>query len=156
MKAGAAAARPGSMAGQPLPAAVRHFLRSPAAYAGPCVAPPEGGTVETRMSWVFLAGAHVLKLKKAVHDDFVDFSTLTACKACCREEPRLNTRRTPCVSLGPERCAGLARRRASEEAVRGEADDIARAGLAHRRGGAHQAGARRRFSSRWPGCRWRG
>lgn len=49
------------------------------------------------MSWVFMAVAHVLKLKKAVRYDFLDFSTLTAHEACCREELRLNARLAPGV-----------------------------------------------------------
>ncbi|MGQ7793515.1 hypothetical protein ACUN0C_13980 [Faunimonas sp. B44] len=47
---------------------------------------------ETHMSWVFLAGPTVLKLKKPVRNTFLDFSTLAAREANCREEVRLNRR----------------------------------------------------------------
>lgn len=44
------------------------------------------------MSWVFLTGARVYKLKKPVRYDFLDFSTLEARERNCREEVRLNRR----------------------------------------------------------------
>lgn len=55
---------------------------------------------ETHMSWVFLAGNRVYKLKKPVHYPFLDFSTLQAREADCREEDRLNRRLAPDVYLG--------------------------------------------------------
>jgi len=57
-------------------------------------------TIETHMSWVFLVGEHVLKLKKAVRYPFLDFSTLAAREASCREEVRLNLRLAPGVYRG--------------------------------------------------------
>ena len=69
-------------------------------------------TIETHMSWVFLAGEHVLKMKKPVRYPFLDFSTLAAREFDCREELRLNARLAPGVYLGlmalQERGGGLA------------------------------------------------
>lgn len=73
------------------------FLSSPAAY------PETARDVEVRethMSWVFLAGDHVYKLKKPVKYPFLDFSTLGAREADCSEEIRLNRRLAPGVYLG--------------------------------------------------------
>jgi aminoglycoside phosphotransferase family enzyme len=72
------------------------FLRSAAAFA------PSGGpveSIETHMSWVFLAGDRVLKLKKPVRHAFLDFSTLQSREFHCREELRLNSRLAPGVYL---------------------------------------------------------
>jgi len=52
------------------------------------------------MSWVFLAGDRVYKLKKPVKYPFLDFSTLSAREADCRVEDRLNRRLAPDVYLG--------------------------------------------------------
>lgn len=65
------------------------FLRAPGAYA---YAPAKVELVETHMSYVFLAGARVYKLKKPVRHDFLDFSTIAAREFNCREELRLNRR----------------------------------------------------------------
>lgn len=76
------------------------FLQSPAAHeghAGPLAAVQR---IETHMSWVFIAGDHVLKLKKPVRYPYLDFSTLAAREFCCREELRLNSRLAPGVYLG--------------------------------------------------------
>lgn len=56
--------------------------------------------IETHMSWVFLVGDQALKLKKPVRYPFLDFSTLAAREACCREELRLNRRLAPGVYRG--------------------------------------------------------
>ena len=47
---------------------------------------------ETHMSWVFLAGPRVYKLKKPVRFPYLDFSTLARREAACRAELRLNRR----------------------------------------------------------------
>ena len=52
------------------------------------------------MSWVFLTGERAYKLKKPVKYPFLDFSTLSAREADCREEVRLNRRLAPDVYLG--------------------------------------------------------
>lgn len=47
---------------------------------------------ETHMSWVFLAGDRVYKLKKPVRFRYLDFSTLQRREAACRAELHLNRR----------------------------------------------------------------
>jgi aminoglycoside phosphotransferase family enzyme len=47
---------------------------------------------ETHMSWVFLAGPRVYKLKKPVRFPYLDFSTLARRETACRAELRLNRR----------------------------------------------------------------
>lgn len=71
------------------------FLASPATHGG---LRPE--VVETHMSWLFIAGNRVLKLKKPVRTDFLDFSTLTARAFNCQEEVRLNRRLAPDLYAG--------------------------------------------------------
>lgn len=61
-------------------------LRQPACYAGN----PAVEAIETHMSWVFLAGADVYKLKKPVRHGQLDFSSLLARHFYCLEEVRLN------------------------------------------------------------------
>jgi aminoglycoside phosphotransferase family enzyme len=73
------------------------FLRNPAAHEGHVT---EVLSIETHMSWVFLAGDHVLKLKKPVRLPHLDFSTVQAREFDCREEVRLNARLAPGVYLG--------------------------------------------------------
>src|SRR5210317_1822791 len=48
--------------------------------------------IETHISWVFLTGEYVYKVKKPVNLGFVDFSTLERRKFFCEEELRLNQR----------------------------------------------------------------
>lgn len=74
------------------------FLSQPEAY-------PNGGageviTRETHMSWVFLTGDRVYKLKKPVRFSYLDFSTLGQRRAACEAELRLNRRLAPDVYLG--------------------------------------------------------
>ncbi len=73
------------------------FLSKPQSY---CDAPAEIERIETHMSWVFLAGRHAYKLKKAVHYPYLDFSSATARRRDCLEELRLNHRLAPKVYLG--------------------------------------------------------
>jgi aminoglycoside phosphotransferase family enzyme len=84
-------------AGGPTLAAKVAFLSTPAAYPEPV-----GEVIrhETHMSWVFLAGDKVYKLKKPVRFPYLDFSTLDRREAACREELRLNRRLAPDVYLG--------------------------------------------------------
>ncbi len=88
--------------------AVVEALADPAFY-------PEGPDavehVQTHISHVFLAGAFVYKLKKAVRLPFLDFSTLDARRVFCDEEVRLNRRLSPDVYLGVRRitCASNGR-----------------------------------------------
>ena len=52
------------------------------------------------MSWVFLAGDKVYKLKKPVRFPYLDFSTLERREAACRAEFSLNRRLAPDVYIG--------------------------------------------------------
>ena len=54
---------------------------------------------ETHMSWVFLAGDRVYKLKKPVRFPYLDFSTIARREAACRAELRLNHRLAPDIYL---------------------------------------------------------
>ncbi len=68
------------------------FLRSADAYlhaAGTVI------TVETHMSWVFLAGNRAYKLKKPLRLPYLDFSSLDKREAACRAELKLNRRLAP-------------------------------------------------------------
>ena len=56
--------------------------------------------VQTHISYVFLAGDEVYKVKKAVRFAFLDFSTLERRHHFCREEVRLNRRLAPNVYRG--------------------------------------------------------
>jgi aminoglycoside phosphotransferase family enzyme len=55
---------------------------------------------ETHMSWVFLAGDRVYKLKKPVRFPYLDFSTLERREAACRAEVSLNRRLASNVYIG--------------------------------------------------------
>ena len=72
------------------------FLSRPSAYPEPV---REVSCRETHMSWVFLAGDKVFKLKKPVRFAYLDFSTLARREAMCRAELRLNRRLAPDVYL---------------------------------------------------------
>ena len=73
------------------------FLSNPALHPE---APKDVRVIETHMSWVFLAGERVYKLKKPVSYSFLDFTTLAARETNCREEVRLNRRLAPDTYLG--------------------------------------------------------
>jgi len=81
----------------PALAAKVDFLKNPASYAG---GPATVEVRETHMSWVFLAGAHVYKLKKPVRFPYLDFSTIERREWACRAELRLNRRLAPDIYLG--------------------------------------------------------
>lgn len=80
----------------PALAAKVEFLKNPASYAG---VPATVEVRETHMSWVFLAGPHVYKLKKPVRFPYLDFSTLARREQACRAELRLNRRLAPDIYL---------------------------------------------------------
>lgn len=61
--------------------------------------PAEVVSRETHMSWVFLAGDRVYKLKKPVRFPYLDFSSLAQREAACRAELRLNRRLAPDIYL---------------------------------------------------------
>ncbi len=73
------------------------FLSTSTAYTG---CPVQVEVKETHMSWVFMAGNTVYKLKKPVKYPFLDFSTIAAREADCRAEVHLNQRLAPGVYLG--------------------------------------------------------
>lgn len=73
------------------------FLRDPKTYGD---AHLQVECIETHMSWVFLVGQRVFKLKKAVCLPFVDFTSLHSREFYCREEVRLNARMAPGIYLG--------------------------------------------------------
>ena len=75
--------------------AVIEFLSSPAAHGGEPVE-----RIETHASVVFLAGHRALKLKRAVHYDYLDFSTPARRRALSEAEVRLNRRTAPGLYRG--------------------------------------------------------
>ena len=72
------------------------FLRRPDAYPGRTAAVTSR---ETHMSWVFLVGDRVYKLKKPVRFPYLDYSTIERREAACRAELELNRRLAPGVYL---------------------------------------------------------
>src|SRR5665647_2120376 len=73
------------------------FLSCPATHS---CAPEQVAVRETHMSWVFMAGDRVYKLKKPVRFAYLDFSTLDRRAAACRAEYQLNRRLAPDIYLG--------------------------------------------------------
>ncbi len=72
-------------------------LLQPEAYP-PGVAAVE--LVETHVSYLFLTGRHVYKVKKPVDFGFLDFTTLDKRRHFCHQEVALNRRMSPEVYLG--------------------------------------------------------
>ena len=62
--------------------------------------------IETHISWVFLAGDFVYKVKKPVDFGFLDFSTLAKRHHFCLEELRLNRRFAPQLYLAVNQIGG--------------------------------------------------
>ena len=77
-------------------AGILEELKKPAAYPHPISNPQ---LIQTHISWVFLTGEYVYKIKKPVKFSFLDFSTREKRKALCAEEVRLNRRLCPDVYL---------------------------------------------------------
>ena len=73
------------------------FLSRPDAYVP---APGSVAVRETHMSWVFMAGHRVFKLKKPVRFPYLDFSTLERRATAANAEMILNRRLAPDVYLG--------------------------------------------------------
>jgi aminoglycoside phosphotransferase family enzyme/predicted kinase len=82
-----------------LPPFIRALLR-PAAYPHPV---DRVELIQTHISYVFLAGDHVYKVKKPVDFGFLDFSTLGKRRYYCRQEVVLNSRLCPGTYLGVSR-----------------------------------------------------
>lgn len=74
-----------------------NFLSRADAYVP---APEAVVTRETHMSWVFMAGDLVYKLKKPVRFPYLDFSTIERRAAACRAEYDLNRRLAKDIYLG--------------------------------------------------------
>jgi aminoglycoside phosphotransferase family enzyme len=55
---------------------------------------------ETHMSWIFLTNRFAYKIKKPIHRDFLDFTTLDARRRNCESEVRLNRRFAGDVYIG--------------------------------------------------------
>ena len=72
------------------------FLEVPASYPH---GPPEVRSIQTHISWVFIAPPFVFKVKKAVNLGFLDFSTLEKRRHFCQRELELNRRLCPSVYL---------------------------------------------------------
>lgn len=73
------------------------FLSEPGSYSP---VPDHVQARETHMSWVFMNGARVYKLKKPVRFPYLDFSTLARRRAACLAEAILNRRLARDVYLG--------------------------------------------------------
>src|SRR6266566_1292542 len=73
------------------------FFESPASYPH---RPAEVRSLETHISWVFIASPFVFKLKKPVNLGFVDFSSLEKRHYFCQREVELNRRLCPDIYLG--------------------------------------------------------
>jgi aminoglycoside phosphotransferase family enzyme/predicted kinase len=82
-----------------LPKLVRALL-DPAAYPHPV---DRVELLQTHISYVFLAGEHVYKVKKPVDFGFVDFTTLARRRYYCRQELLLNSRLCSGTYLGVSR-----------------------------------------------------
>ena len=87
---------PAAPRARPLPRLVAALL-DPARYPD---SPERVELIETHISWVFLAGERVYKMKKPVDLGFLDFRTLRRRRFFCEEEVRLNRRLAPDVYLG--------------------------------------------------------
>ena len=73
------------------------FLASPSSYPH---GPREVRSIQTHISWVFIAPPFVFKVKKPVNLAFLDFSTLEKRHHFCQRELELNRRLCPEVYLG--------------------------------------------------------
>jgi uncharacterized protein len=73
------------------------FLADPATYGGKA---EKVRRIDTHAASVFLAGARVLKVKRAVRFPFLDFSTLEKRKRACEAEIEVNRRLAPQLYRG--------------------------------------------------------
>ncbi|MBI4379371.1 MAG: gluconokinase [Nitrospinae bacterium] len=72
-------------------------MLNPATYP---VKPESVDMIQTHISYLFLAGEYVYKVKKPVNFGFLDYSTLEKRKFYCDQEIRLNSRLSPEIYLG--------------------------------------------------------
>src|SRR5215470_12196805 len=96
MTSGGGAPRHGGPQAGRLPPLVEAMLR-PGFYPD---APNRVELKQTHISYVFIAGDFVYKVKKPVHFPFLDCTRLADRFHFCREEVRLNSRLSPGVYLG--------------------------------------------------------
>ena len=75
-------------------------LLQPQAYSQEGAVPDDVELVETHVSYLFLTGEHVYKVKKAVDLGFLDFTDLETRRHFCQEEVAVNQRFSPSVYLG--------------------------------------------------------
>jgi len=80
----------------PLDTSLIDSLMSPAAFSHPV---RDIQLIETHISWVFLAGDYVYKVKKPIALDFLDFRDLERRRFYCEEEIRLNQPWAPEIYL---------------------------------------------------------
>ena len=73
------------------------FLESPKSYPH---RPTEVRSLQTHISWVFVASPFVFKVKKPVNFGFLDFNTLQKRRHFCQRELELNRRLCPDIYLG--------------------------------------------------------
>jgi len=73
------------------------FLESPQSYPHN---PAEARSLQTHISWVFIAPPFVFKVKKPVNFGFLDFRTLEKRRRFCQRELELNRRLCPEIYLG--------------------------------------------------------
>jgi aminoglycoside phosphotransferase family enzyme/predicted kinase len=79
------------------PEALRRDLARPEAHAA---RPARVEVLATHISWLFLAGERVYKVKQPVDLGFLDYTTLERRRHFCEEEVRLGRRTAPGVYLG--------------------------------------------------------
>lgn len=100
-------------------------LKEKIAYLGSVDAyrphPKSVEVIETHLSFVFLAGPDVYKLKKPVRNETFDLGSLSARETNCREELRVNRRLAPDTYLGLTR---LSRAENGAFSVNGEGQTV--------------------------------
>ena len=85
---------------EPLAPGIVRGLHDPQAYPHDATAREGLRTLQTHISHLFLSGARVYKLRKAVAFGFLDFATRQARNADCLREVAVNRRLAPDVYLG--------------------------------------------------------
>ena len=79
---------------------VAAFLSDPMTFSAAGAPVDKVEIIETHVSKVFLGGARVLKLKRAVVFPYLDFSTVENRRRACDAEVRINRRTAPSVYKG--------------------------------------------------------
>src|SRR6266404_5908191 len=75
-------------ADSPMQERVFAYLTDPATH-------PRAQRIDTHAASVFLEGDHALKIKRAVHFPYLDYSTLANRKAACDKEMKINRQFAP-------------------------------------------------------------